>query len=269
MAVSGHSWRNSRSSRIFLPVFPRAEGGVFAEYPGKMAGGGKPQIAADGGERLVRIAEEAFGLLRFFFEDARSYGDRLPCLRSALELGPVLGGEQALPLPVQLPLLLLQALPLVPQADNEPLHPLGVVQYDPVLQVHDGFRRVQQLALLDVGVAETEGVVHVHAAADGRPADQRGGDDAGVFELPQLLLCQNAASNGRGGRDPLLQRGSIPLAYYTHNGLFLVEGVVDVWRFGIGTRQFALCLPAVLLCFQPFLVGVVDGDVGQRPEVYG
>ena len=52
-------------------------------------------------------------------------GTASPCLRSALELGPVLGGEQALPLPVQLPLLLLQVLPLVPQADNEPLHPLG------------------------------------------------------------------------------------------------------------------------------------------------
>ena len=42
---------------------------------------------------------------------------------------PALGGEQALPLPVQLALLLLQALPLVPQAGNHPLHPLGHRRY--------------------------------------------------------------------------------------------------------------------------------------------
>ena len=34
-----------------------------------MTGGGKAEIGSDGGEGLVRIAEEAFGFLRFFFQD--------------------------------------------------------------------------------------------------------------------------------------------------------------------------------------------------------
>ena len=62
-----------QSSGIPLPVLARAAPGIFLEHAREMTGQGKAEIGADHGERYVRIAEEAFGLLRFFLQDEVSY----------------------------------------------------------------------------------------------------------------------------------------------------------------------------------------------------
>ena len=74
-----------QSSGIPLPVLAWAAPGIFLEHARKMAGRGKAEIGADHGERFVRIAEEAFGLLRFslFAASAASLDDAFPrCSRS-------------------------------------------------------------------------------------------------------------------------------------------------------------------------------------------
>ena len=39
-----------RGSLMLLPVFPRGGADIGLEYPGKVAGGGKPEIRSDGGQ---------------------------------------------------------------------------------------------------------------------------------------------------------------------------------------------------------------------------
>ena len=68
-----------QASGIPLPVLARAASGVFLEHARKMAGRGKAEVGADHGERFVRIAEEVFGLLRFFLQD--EICDILACIR--------------------------------------------------------------------------------------------------------------------------------------------------------------------------------------------
>ena len=58
-----------KQSLVLFPILTGCAADVGFEYSGKMTGGGKAEIGADGGEGLVRIAEEAFGFLRFFFQD--------------------------------------------------------------------------------------------------------------------------------------------------------------------------------------------------------
>ena len=62
-----------KQSLVLFPILTGCAADVGFEYSGKMTGGGKAEIGADGGEGLVRIAEEAFGLLRFFLQDEVSY----------------------------------------------------------------------------------------------------------------------------------------------------------------------------------------------------
>ena len=52
-----------------IPVFSGRMTCVFLKHPGEMTLGGKTQIVADGTQGFIRIAEEAFGFLRFFFEN--------------------------------------------------------------------------------------------------------------------------------------------------------------------------------------------------------
>lgn len=52
---------------MLLPVFPRGGADIGLEHPGKVAGGGKPEIRPDGGEGLIGIAEEALGFLGLSF----------------------------------------------------------------------------------------------------------------------------------------------------------------------------------------------------------
>ena len=58
-----------KQSLVLFPILTGCAADVGFEHSGKMTGGGKAEIGADGGEGLVRIAEEAFGFLRFFFQD--------------------------------------------------------------------------------------------------------------------------------------------------------------------------------------------------------
>ena len=65
--------RSGRASAAFLfPVFAGGHAGGFLEHSCEMALTGKAQIHADGGDRFIRIAEEAFGLFRFFVADKGS-----------------------------------------------------------------------------------------------------------------------------------------------------------------------------------------------------
>lgn len=73
---------------MLLPVFPRGGADIGLEYPGKVAGGGKPEIRPDGGEGLIGIAEEALGFLGLFLQDKIGEGLAGFLLEPAGEIGP-------------------------------------------------------------------------------------------------------------------------------------------------------------------------------------
>lgn len=54
---------------VFGAVFTRSAACVFLKNSGKVTLGGKTQVVADGSQGFIRIAEEAFGLLCFFFQN--------------------------------------------------------------------------------------------------------------------------------------------------------------------------------------------------------
>ena len=54
---------------VFFPIFTGRTADIGFEYPRKMAGGGKAEVRTNGGQGLIRIAEEALCFLRFFFQD--------------------------------------------------------------------------------------------------------------------------------------------------------------------------------------------------------
>lgn len=58
-----------KQSLVLFPIFAGCAADVGFEHPRKMTGGGKAEIRTDGGQGFIRIAEEAFGFLRFFFQD--------------------------------------------------------------------------------------------------------------------------------------------------------------------------------------------------------
>ena len=58
-----------KRSLVLFPVFARRKAHTSLEHPGKVAGRRKTKIRTDGRDGLIRIAEEAFGFLRFFVED--------------------------------------------------------------------------------------------------------------------------------------------------------------------------------------------------------
>lgn len=109
-----------------------------------MAGGGKAEIRTNGGQRLIRIAEEAFCFLRFFFQDeVRQTFARL-FLEFPGEIGAV--QEQFLRHFLNCDRLRQVAQNVVCHihgelrgvlAQMQPLYPFRVVQDHPILQVHD------------------------------------------------------------------------------------------------------------------------------------
>lgn len=76
-----------RGSLMLLPVFPRGGADIGLEHPGKVAGGGKPEIRPDGGEGLIGIAEEALGLLGLFLQNKIGEGLAGFLLEPAGEIG--------------------------------------------------------------------------------------------------------------------------------------------------------------------------------------
>ena len=128
-------------------------------------------------------------------------------------------------------------------APAKPLHALCIVQQHPVLQVHDAFRRRQQLALLNIGVAERERIVCLHAALNRRAGDQRGGDDKQILPLPERLRRDNAAADSRCGRKPCPQRRGIALAHHAQQKLMLrfgelldENGATTIWESWEGDK---------------------------------
>ena len=147
-------------------------------------------------------------------------------------------------------------------APAKPFHALCIVQQHPVLQVHDAFRRRQQLALLNIGVAERERIVCLHAALNRRAGDQRGGDDKQILPLPKRLRRDNAAADSRCGRKPCPQRRGIALAYHAQQKLFQIVGVVRCLRLRCGGQPL-LRLPLLLPERQFRLLLLVNADVPQ------
>ena len=54
---------------VLFPIFTGRTADIGFEYPRKMAGGGQAEVRTNGGQRLIRITEEALCFLRFFFQD--------------------------------------------------------------------------------------------------------------------------------------------------------------------------------------------------------
>ena len=258
-------------SLVFFPVFAGGAADVGFEDSGKMAGGGKAQVGTNGGYGFVGIAEEAFGFLRFFFEDE-------VCQALAgffFELSGKVGAaekEMACDLVYGdgLGEVLLDVIGHVHRqlggvfSQVQPLYPLGIVQDHAVLEVHNVPGGGKKLTLADIGIAVGKGLVHIHAAPDGGPGNQGGADNKGIFPLPQLLLGQNAATDRRGPGNPFLQRCGIPLADLSHEHLLQIEGIVQALGRIRPRRQLLGCLHGVLPGKELLLIPIVNGDVLQR-----
>ena len=145
----------------------------------------------------------------------------------------------------------------------QPRDALCVIQQHPVLQIRDPFRRGQQLALLNIRIAERKRVVCLHAALDRRAGGQRDGDDKQIFSLPKRLTRHDAPANCRSRRDPLLQRCAVPLAHHAQQKLLQIVGVV-LCLLGLrrGGKPF-LRLPPLLSDGQCGLLLLLNADVLQ------
>ena len=72
---------------MLFPVHARRNAHTGFEHPGKVAGGGKPEIRPDGGEGLIGIAKEALGFLGLFLQDKIGEGLAGFLLEPAGEIG--------------------------------------------------------------------------------------------------------------------------------------------------------------------------------------
>ncbi len=150
-------------------------------------------------------------------------------------------------------------------AAMQAFHSLRVVQQHAVLQVCNPLGRLQQLALLNIRIAERKGVVYLHAALDCRARSQRNCDDKKILPLAQLVVRHHAAADRRRCGKPFPQRGAIALAHHAQQKAFQIVGIVLCLRGAIWRRggQFLLSLPSPLPNSQVSLFLLVNADVLQ------
>ena len=93
-------------------------------------------------------------------------------------------------------------------------HPLCKLQNHMVLQICNPLKRIQQLTLLNVRIAEGKGILGTKTALNGCTGYQSGGNNKCVLYLPKLIGGQCSTPNGRCGGDPLPKRSRIAFAYH-------------------------------------------------------
>ena len=124
---------------------------------------------------------------------------------------------------------------------------LRIIQNHVVIELRDLMDVRHHFTLLNIRVAGFQGVLHVHAAADGGPAGFGDGDNEGVFSLAQLLPGHVSRDHGGCVLRERFQGSHVPLADDVHHHLLNCQGIVK--HFGVRLGLLKPLLGTAL--FQP------------------
>lgn len=103
-------------------------------------------------------------------------------------------------------------------------HTLCKFQNHMILQICNPLKRIQQLTLLNVRIAEGKGILGTETALNGCTGNQRGGHHKRIFHLTKLIGGQCSTPNGRRGRNPLPKGGYTGPVHTDHYGRKVPKG---------------------------------------------